>query len=237
MESIEILNGIFSILFVVISLIVGLTIIIKYREYKQRTLLFFGITWIGITSPWLPSSISFLKALITGTGLTPSIYFLIGNVAAPIILLIWIQGFTDLKYRDKKKIFIIIYIIIGIAFEIYLIYFILVDPNVIGELSGILDVQYRSVVLIYAIFIVFNLLIPGILIARESLKSEDKELKLKGRFLLAAFISWTIGALMDAALQPNILTLTIARLILISSALEFYTGFLLPERIKKFFLK
>ena len=81
------------------------------------------------------------------------------------------------------------------------------------------------------------MLIPGILIARESLKSDDKEIKLKGRFLLAAFISWTIGAIMDAALQPNIITLTIARLILISSALEFYTGFLLPEKVKKIFLK
>ena len=81
------------------------------------------------------------------------------------------------------------------------------------------------------------MLIPGILIARESLKSEDREIKLKGRFLLIAFISWTIGALMDAALDPNIITLTIARLILISSAIEFYCGFLLPERIKKIFLK
>ena len=68
-------------------------------------------------------------------------------------------------------------------------------------------------------------------------KDECQEIKLKGRFLLAAFISWTIGAIMDAALQPNIITLTIARLILISSALEFYTGFLLPEKVKKIFLK
>lgn len=237
MEPIEILNGIFSIIFVLVSLIVGLTIIIKYRQYKQRTLLYFGITWIGITSPWLPSSIAFLKALFTGTGLTPPIYFLIGNIAAPVILLIWILGFTDLLYRDKRKIFIIVYLIIGVLFEIYLIYFVIVDPSVIGEISGILDVQYKSVTLIFAMFIVLNTLIPGILIARESLKSEDREIKLKGRFLLAAFISWTIGAVMDAALQPNIITLTIARLILISSALEFYTGFLLPEKVKKIFLK
>jgi hypothetical protein len=237
MEPIELLNGIFSFVFVLISLIVGFTIIIKYFEYKQRTLLFFGITWIGVTSPWLPSTTSFLKALITETGLTPPVYFLIGNVAAPIILVFWILAFTDLKYKDKQKIFVIVYIIIGILFEVYLIYYVINDPDIIGELSGILDVQYKSVVLIYAIFIVLNVLIPGILIARESIKSEDREIKLKGKFLLAAFISWTIGALMDAALEPNIVTLTIARLILISSALEFYNGFLLPERVKKIFLK
>ncbi len=237
MEPVEILNGIFSIIFILLSIIVGLTMIIKYFEYKQRTLLFFGFTWIGLTSPWLPSTISFLKALITSTGLTPATYFLIGNIAAPIIILIWIIAFTDLKYKDKQKIFIIVYVIIGIFFEVYLIYFIINDPNVIGELSGILDVRYKSVALIYAVFIVLNVLITGILIARDSLKSEEQEIKLKGRFLLVAFISWTIGAIMDAALDPNIVTLTIARLILISSALEFYCGFLLPEKVRKIFLK
>jgi hypothetical protein len=237
MEPIEILNGVFSIIFVMISLIVGITIIIKYFQYKQRTLLYFGITWIGITSPWLPSTISFLKALFTGTGLTPAIYFLIGNIAAPIILVIWIVAFTDLKYKDKRKILLIIYVIIGVAFETYFIYFLISDPNVIGDLTGILDVRYKSITLVFAVFVVLNVLIPGILIARESLKSDDREINLKGRFLLAAFISWTIGAMMDAALEPNIITLTIARLILISSALEFYTGFLLPEKVKNIFLK
>ena len=69
------------------------------------------------------------------------------------------------------------------------------------------------------------------------MKSDDPEITLKGKFFIVAFVSWAIGAVMDAALPLNIVTLTIARIILISSAIEFYIGFILPKIVKKLFLK
>lgn len=65
------------------------------------------------------------------------------------------------------------------------------------------------------------LLITGILFGKESLGSKNPEIRLKGYFLIAAFILWSIGAIFDAALPLTVITLTIARLILISSAVEF----------------
>ena len=233
----ETLNGTFSLIFVLISLLVGLFIASKYFQLKNRTLLLVGITWIGLTTPWLPSTVSFIVYLITTTSLSPAIYFTIGNIASPLILVIWILAFTDLKYTDKQKLLVIIYIIIGIAYEVYLVYFLFADPNVIGELTGIFDVTYKGVVLIFALFIVINMLVTGILFGRESLKSKDSIVQLKGKFLIVAFISWCIGAIMDAALPLNIVTLTIARIILISSAIEFYIGFILPRFVKDLFVK
>jgi len=237
LEPIEILNGIFSLICVIISTIVGLIIASRYFKHKQRTLLLVGIAWIGVFSPWWPSTISFMLAISTGNGLTIQLYFLIGLIAGAPILLIWIFAFSELKYKRYQKILVTLYAIIGTIFEILIIYFILTDPNEIGELKGVLDVTYRSIALYYAIFIVITLLITGILFGRESLGSENPEIRLKGYFLIAAFISWSIGAILDAALPLNIITLTIARLILISSALEFYCGFLLPNFIKNILIK
>ena len=233
----EILNGTFSLIFVIISLIVGLFIASKYFQVKNRTLLLVGITWIGLTTPWLPSTVSFIFYLITTTSLSPAVYFTIGNIASPLILVIWILAFTDLKFKNKQKLLVLIYAIIGIAYEVYLVYFLLADPTVIGEITGIFDVTYKGVVLIFALFIVINMLITGKLFGRESLHSKDPIVQLKGKFLIVAFISWCIGAVMDAALPLNIVTLTIARVILISSALEFYIGFILPRFIKELFIK
>lgn len=233
----ETLNGTFSLIFVLISLLVGLVIASKYFQLKNRTLLLVGITWMGLTTPWLPSTVSFIVYLITTTSLSPAIYFTIGNIASPLILVIWILAFTDLKYKNKQKLLVIIYVIIGIAYEAYLVYFLIADPNVIGDLTGIFDVTYKGVVLIFALFIVINVLITGILFGRESLRSKDSMLRLKGKFLIVAFISWCIGAIMDAALPLNIVTLTIARIILISSAIEFYIGFILPRFVKDLFIK
>jgi hypothetical protein len=233
----EILNGTFSLIFVIVSLIVGLFIASRYLQIKNRTLLLVGITWIGLTTPWLPSTISFIVYLITSTGLTPIMYFTIGNIASPLILVIWILAFTDLRFKNRQKLLVIIYSIIGIAYEVYLVYFLVVDPNIIGDLTGIFDVTYKGIVLLFAMFIVINVLVTGVLFGQQSLRSKDSTIRLKGKFLIIAFISWGIGAIMDAALPLNIFTLTIARVILISSAIEFYIGFILPRFIKDLFIK
>jgi hypothetical protein len=237
LESIEILNGVFSLICVTISTIIGLIISSKYLKYKQRTLLLVGITWIGLFSPWWPSSISFLLTIMTGNGLSPISYFFIGNFVAPLILTIWIMAFTELKFKKYQNKIIVIYLILGIFFEIFFLYYLFTDPSSVGELTGVLDVTYKGLTLYYAFFIVINMLITGILFGRESLRSTNPETRVKGYFLIAAFLSWVIGAIMDAALPLNAISLTIARLILISSAIEFYIGFILPDPIKKFFLK
>lgn len=237
LEPIEILNGSFSLICVVISTLIGFLIISHYPKYKDRLLILVGISWIGIFSPWWPSSISFLLVLITGTGLSLPLYLALGLVAGAPILLIWIYAFTDLEFTQYKRPLLIIYAIIGCVFEIYLVYFIITDPSAIGELAGEIDITYKSIALYYAIFIVITLLITGILFGKESIKAENPEIRLKGYFLIAAFISWSIGAMLDAALPLTIINLTIARLILISSAIEFYCGFILPKFVKNLLIK
>jgi len=236
---IEYLNGSLSLACVIVSIIVGLTIISRYPKYKQVNLILVGITWICLFSPWWPSTISFLVALITGKGLTPTMYFFIGFFVSPFILTIWIVAFTSFKFKKYQKLIVGIYLIIGIAFEIYLLFtlFVVNDPAQIGTLTGVCDTSYRGIAMYYSIFIVITMLVTGILFGLASRKSENPEIKLKGTFLILAFVSWGVGALLDAALPLDVISLTIARIILISSALEFYCGFLLPNIVKKIFLK
>ena len=87
------------------------------------------------------------------------------------------------------------------------------------------------------LFIILSTLVLGILIALNSIKAEEPEIKLRGKFLLIAFISWTVGAIFDASVPLTFVTLPIVRILLISSAIEFYIGFVLPDWIKTRFLK
>ncbi len=48
LTELDILHGIFTSLFVLISLIVGLRILFKYFEHKRKELITVGIAWIGI---------------------------------------------------------------------------------------------------------------------------------------------------------------------------------------------
>lgn len=237
LSTLSILNGIFSLIFVSISLTVGAFIASKYFKYKQRTFLFVGIAWMGLCEPWLGSGISFLLAITTGEGLSPEMYAIIGMSFVPWSMLAWLIAFTDLIIKKHQKLILISFAIFGIIFEICLFYFLSVDPDLIVILSDPVDAEYQTIIRIFLFIILITIFITGMIFARESLKSKNPEIRLKGKLLLAAFLLFTIGGIFDGLLPLNIYTLTFARILLISSAIFFYCGFLLPNWVKKIFLK
>lgn len=237
LEPLDLLNGTFSLIFVVISTLVGLIIVVKYFKTKNRTILWVGLAWILIVCPWWPSATSAFVALATGKGITLEIYLLLGNLFVPLFLLFFVGAFTEIYFHEKQKIILLIFIIYGILFEIYLIYFVIVDPSVLGDLKGVVDIEFKGFLRYYLISSVFITLIIGVFLALNSLKSEDPVIKLRGRFLLAAFISFTVGSICDASVPLDFITLPLIRILLISSAIEFYFGFIMPDWIKKIFLK
>lgn len=240
LEPLQSLNGAFSLLVVIIYTVVGLKIASKYFELKQRVFLLVGITWIGLASPWWPSTLSWLIAIINDSnGLqdSPAIYFMIGNVMIPLFLLTWMVAFTDLLYKNKQAIILIAFVIYGVVFELIFFMNLLDNPASVGIMEGPTDVEYQSVMRLLLISILVILLVTGVLFGRESLRSDNPEIRLKGKLLILSIILFDIGAAMDSALQLTLPTLVIARIILILSALGFYGGFLLPKFMKSIFIK
>ena len=226
------------LIFASISVYVGLFIASKYRKYNNKLLLYVGISWIGMTNGWWPSAISFLLVITTGNPLSEAPYFLIGNTLTPWWLFIWMIGFTELLYRERQKIVLIIFALFAVIYDIVLYYYIFTNQvGAIGILQGPVDVQYQGLIRLLLITVLVIVCITGVLFARESLKSENPESKLRGKFLLLAFLSWTFGGILDSAINLNEISLVIVRILLISSSIEFYIGMILPDSIKKIFLK
>ncbi len=236
LENLEIANGILMLLLDFIVIYVGLTISSKYFKHKQKILLFVGFTWIFICCPWYPGAISFLMVLITGEYLSAVAYMIIGNIFIPIAMVLWVAAFTELTDKSKQKLLVTLSIIYGAFF--YIVFFILlsIDPLLIGEVNGI-DVKYNDFVVFYSFTILFILLTMGILFTKQSLKSENPEIRLKGKFLLAAFLLFAIGTSFDALLTLDYFTLVLFRGFEISAAIAFYFGFILPDRVKRIFIK
>lgn len=230
------LNGVFSVIFVAISLLVGFTILSRYFKYKERVYFLVGSTWVLISSPWWPSSLSFLVALSNGVGITEEAYFLIGNILVPVAVALWLLAFTEFLYTEKRKLILSIFAIIGLIFEVLFLIILFLNPDFIGELN-IVDVNYKSFIMIFLIFFLLIIVVTGLLFANLSLKSEDPEVKLKGKLLVIAYITFSVGALLDSSIPLNEALIIITRLILIVSAFFWYAGFLLPKWLKKYLLK
>ncbi len=237
LELFEYFNGISSLILVSVAIIIGIKILLNYFKYKRREFLLIGFTWIGVSGIWLPTVISFFLVLITGIGLTVEIYFIIGNVLLPIVLLLWLTAFTDLQYKKKQKIILIIFAIEGAIFEILFFYFLFTDASIIGGIYKSITAIYSPFIMTYLMSVLAILIITGLIFARESLKSDIPEVKLKGKILMVAFASVLIGSILNGLILEEIVLMLICRFLLISGIIEFYYGNFLSNWLKKWLLK
>ncbi len=231
------LNGVFSLIFVAISLLVGFIILSRYFKYKERIYFLVGATWLLIASPWWPSSLSFLVALSNDVGISPEAYFLIGNTLVPLAIILWLLAFTEFLYSEKRKLILLIFAVIGTIFEITFFISLFMNPDFIGRLNPPVDASYKSFVMIFLLLFLSIVVVTGFLFANLSLKSKDPEVKLKGKLLVIAYITFSVGALLDSSIPLNEVLIIITRIILILSATCWYGGFLLPKWMKKYLLK
>lgn len=108
---IDFLQGIFSLLFVLISCFLGFKIISRYFKYKKREIALIGLAWIAITSGYIPDAISFLMIIFLNSPLSESFYFIIGFAFIPLYFMCSLIGFMDVLHINKKRFSIIFFII------------------------------------------------------------------------------------------------------------------------------
>ncbi len=232
------LYGIFTLLFVIISLIVGIKLLVKYKKYKSNSLLFAGLTWISVITPWSAAAISFISILITKQILNDRAFFFMEYFFVPIVAIFWLALYTNLKFKKYQKKILLFFLIQGITYDIIFLYFLFTDLSVIGNKTTLFDTDTNLPFMIYIFVVLITVLITGISFGIETNKSKSADIRAKGKFILVAFSSFFIGAILDAGLvQSNTIMLVIIRVILISSAIEFYFGFFLPKWLKDRILK
>ncbi len=237
LELVQFLQGIFSLILVVISVIVGLRIALKYFEHKKKELLLVGISWIGIVAAWIPDSITFLMIIFLDTPLNEEAYFIIGTAFLPVFVLCYVTAFTDLLNIKKRKLVLRIILILAVINEVIFFYLLLSPVEKVGTFLGPFQVEFNPLIDLFLIIWLLVVVIFGILFARHSMRAENPEIKLKGKFILAAFIFYLVGAILDVLIPLTPITVVITRLILTLGAISFYIGFILPEWIKKILLK
>ena len=112
-------NGLTSLIVSIISIVIGIKLVIKYYNHKERTLLLAGLTWLLMYEGWWGPSISFLMLLFTNQSLPIEIFFIISMSLIPLGITFWMIAFTDLSWKRIQKPILIVFIIQMIIFEIF----------------------------------------------------------------------------------------------------------------------
>ncbi len=236
-EFIDILPGFLSLIYITISIIVALKITSKYFEYKIKTMLYVGVSWIGLAMPWVTDAINTILILSMNTVLNPYAKVIIELAFLPYFLTTWLAGFTELMYKKKQKQVVFLCIAFGIIFDITLIVLMFTNFSLIATMSSAVAVDYSIYIILYLVCFMLIFLMTGIKFGLETAKSDKSDIKLKGKFILAAFVSFTIGAFVDIVSPIHIVWILISRGMLISSSIEYYFGFILPEKFKQYVSK
>ncbi|MBY8987207.1 MAG: hypothetical protein KGD61_02045 [Candidatus Lokiarchaeota archaeon] len=253
MDIVDILQGSLSLIFVLISFIIGFTIISKYGKYKNRLYILVGLCWLMLSTLWLPEAVSFLMSLIIQQTLNREWYFIIGNVFFPVALICWVIAYTDMINAEKQKLAVLFIVIFSVVFEGLFFYYFFLDINIIGAINPLRPFSadfgiFLTILLLIGFGILF---ISGFKFARKSVKSENKEVRLKGKLLQFAFITFTIAALLEKTARSILIgtifpdpttpllsvMLVVVRILLISSSIAFYGGFLLPRWMREIFMQ
>jgi hypothetical protein len=180
-------------------------------------------------------------------------HLIIGNTVFPIAIICWIIAYTDMISHDKQKVAVLFVVLFAIVFEgLFFYHFYFLGVELIGVIDPVRPFSadlgiFLTVLLLIGFILLF---ITGIKFSRKSVKSENKEVSLKGKLLEFAFITFTIAALLEKTarsiligtvfpdpLHPVLVVmLVVVRVLLISSAIAFYGGFLLPRWMKEIFM-
>ncbi|TXT64935.1 MAG: conserved membrane protein of unknown function [Promethearchaeota archaeon] len=229
-------RGSFSLIFVIISILIGLRLISKYFQYGQKNFISVGLTWIFLSSSWWWSGFNFIANLFNYS-LSETSYLILSNGFIAPALVSWLYSFTTLAYEQWKQKILILSLGIAIPYEFILLILIFAQPTLIGWEVSENVISRTPLTLSVAIIAIVIALITGLIFSKNAMKSQDKEIKWKGRFLLLAFVLFTIGAGLDSVSWTSFFMIILIRLILIMSSIIYYIAFFLPDRVKKVLIK
>lgn len=232
--------GLTTLVYILINFLFTIIVLFKAIKRKQRILYIFSLCILFTATSWYSSGLGYLFWILTGEILDYTVYVLIGTVGVPIAILSWLYIYMTLINSKKKNLVLILYAIISIAYEIYILYFLFIAPNapntqMIGKFdpNSPLDMNYNLIITIYKLIALITSCGTGIHFAMRSMKIKDSlEVVWKGRFLFISFVLFGFASIFDI-MSLALWLLIIIRACLVLSTISFYIGFILPKSIKK----
>ncbi|MFX0071103.1 MAG: hypothetical protein ACFFAO_08435 [Candidatus Hermodarchaeota archaeon] len=237
LNQVEFLQGLFSLIFVIIAFILATKIMLKYFEKRNTDFIYFSLGWIGIANPWIPDAITFITILLTGAPLSPVLYFIIGFTFFPVLTLFWVIVIRKIVFAKYYNLVLIIYLAISIIFEIGFFFLLFTDIEQVGVHTTPFQVEFGIFMIVCLLCMVVMAIIVWMIFSIGSMKLDDPNFKLRGKIIFLAFIAFFTAIIVDSVLGAiDPLWIIFNRIILIISGILFYIGFILPERIKKIFI-
>lgn len=229
----EMTTGIVIMIIMILQLGLAVILLAKYFSTKDKRVLYFSLFMTFGTFSFIAISINFINILLTGESIGLFLYLLIAFGIAPLSLVFWMILITELIYKDKRKIILGIFLIYWIAFRIAFFYVFFTDIDSLATNIWVGGLQVGIFLRVVMITQLILILVTSILFFRESHKSENKEVRLKGTLFLLGILV-LVGSMLIFSITGNSIFVLI---FMIPAILFFYGSLAMPEWVKKNLIK
>jgi len=232
LTQLEMINGIGILLILILLLYIGLRLLLKYISLKDKNFILLACVFFFQAKTWVAPTIFFISLLSGGPPISLELFLLISHVFN-YSGLFWIILLTRLMFRDKQKLILSLIGIFFIVSEIIFLYLFFTNISMLGSLPGFLQFQQGPYLIIRNVLIMILALSFTIMFYRQSHKSDNPEIRLRGTLFLAAFILIIMGGISHMITGQAFVIL----IFIIFSSICYYTALLTPEWMKKRLIK
>lgn len=228
-----------SFIVVCFNIIFGGLILFKAVSSKDKYLYYFILVGLFSGTAWThPIGIGYIYWLITTDFLNYYILVLIGLVSVPFATFAWLNIYLSLVLKKRRTLILTLYGILTVVFYIYIFSLLFTIPDLVAvyidQINDPISLEYKGFALAFAVISVITNTLTGLHFAIKSMKvRENMLIKWKGRFLLIAFIIFTVVGILGSVFSVIIEVVIIVRILVVIALFFLYVGFIMPSFMKK----
>lgn len=224
----ELIYGISTLIFIIVSVFIGIKITLKYRANQNIVFISVGMTWILLTTSWWGSATSFIFAVFD-INLSNFWYLFLSNFFVPFALIFWFYSYLNLLYRGKIRIMYYIIVILAI-YELLFLGLLMINAQYIGQISGVAYWRGSLFTIIFQVIALLSATITGIHFGFNIRKTGGNTNKIRGLFIIYAFASFLVLGLLDAVVELDAVSLVVVRILYVVCGITYYFGFFFQKK-------
>jgi len=230
LSDLEIVYGLCNLIYICFTVIITMKILLKYRILKRKEFITVGLTFFFLNSAYWSITINFILIILFNTLLPIPVSIFIERAFIPAGLVCWMSSFAKLAYPKFERELNIFSLIFCIPYEIFLIIFIIINPDIIAIQTDTFYTQHGSIPLAFNFFTILIVIITVSLFARISFRSDKRIVRLQGKLVLIGILLICGVMVLDTVVPLNMLTAVLTRLIFFIGTILFYFGLFYPGK-------
>ena len=236
MDPVDIYIYVITTITIGIALVAAGIIIKIYVKHKHPTLLYYGVAFICVTSPWVAYIVNYTVYLISGSEISIQAFYLIGYSTVLLAAAAWVIGTFRLIYTHLLKLMKMLMIILLAIYYIFFITLVFTNMELIGTTVGFWKIQYGVFTQVFITLALLIFTVTILLFVWNAWESEDPETRLKARLFLLMGLSFAIASGIEIVPFFSPALVIVSRTTLSFAAIFLYSAVVMPTWAKKLFM-